>query len=191
MQNKCKTDLKQKEILIGDLACEMPFEIPRGIWVPEMIWLAFCSPKSHGMSRENVKSELILFGDLACEMPFEIPRGIWVPEMIWLAFCSPKSHGMSRENVKLELILIGLLFIQTPSNLQGICQILSNFNGAFGLDSTNRNLEFGTKSLIFNGHAMGILPGRSTRSQISAALSNSFLRSYQSPESPERWKINK
>ena len=78
MQNKCKckTDLKQKEILIGDLACEMPFEIPRGIWVSEMIWLAFCSPKSHGMSRENVKSELILFGDLACEMPFEIPRGI-------------------------------------------------------------------------------------------------------------------
>ena len=64
MQNKCKckTDLKQKEILIGDLACEMPFEIPRGIWVPEMIWLAFCSPKSHGMSRENVKSELILIG---------------------------------------------------------------------------------------------------------------------------------
>ena len=29
MQNKCKckTDLKQKEILIGDFACEMPFEI--------------------------------------------------------------------------------------------------------------------------------------------------------------------
>ena len=112
-----RENVKSELILFGDLACEMPFEIPRGIWVPEMIWLAFYSPKSHGMSRENVKSELILFGDLACEMPFEIPRGIWVPEMIWLAFCSPKSHGMSRENVKLELILIGLLFIQTPSNL--------------------------------------------------------------------------
>ena len=74
MQNKCKTDLKQKEILIGDLACEMPFEIPREIWVSEMIWLAFCSPKSHGISRENVKSNQTLMG-------------------IWLAKCLLKYQG--------------------------------------------------------------------------------------------------
>ena len=110
------------------------------------------------MSRENVKFELILFGDLACKMPFEIPRGIWVPEMIWLAFYSPKSHGMSRENVKIEVILTGLLFIQTPSNMKGKCQILTNFNGGFGLESTNRDFEFGTKSPQFHGHAIGILP---------------------------------
>ena len=113
MQNKCKTDLKQKEILIGDLACEMPFEIP---------------------------------------------RGIWVSEMIWLAFYSPKSHGMSRENVKIEVILTGLLFIQTPSNMKGKCLILTNFQGGFGLESTNRDFEFGTKSPQFHGHAIGILP---------------------------------
>ena len=91
-------------------------------------------------------------------MPFEIPRGIWVPEIIWLAFYSPKSHGMSRENVKIEVILTGLLFIQTPSNMKGKCLILTNFQGGFGLESTNRDFEFGTKSPQFHGHAIGILP---------------------------------
>ena len=79
-------------------------------------------------------------------------------EMIWLAFYSPKSHGMSRENVKIEVILTGLLSIQTPSNMKGKCLILTNFQGGFGLESTNRDFEFGTKSPQFHGHAIGILP---------------------------------
>ena len=77
-------------------------------------------------------------------MPFEIPRGIWVPEIIWLAFYSPKSNGISRENVKIEVIFTG----QTPSNMKGKCQILTNFQGGFGLESTNRDFEFGTKSRV-------------------------------------------
>ena len=65
---------------------------------------------------------------------------------------------MSRENVKIEVILTGLLFIQTPSNMKGKCLILTNFQGGFGLESTNRDFEFGTKSPQFHGHAIGILP---------------------------------
>ena len=45
------------------MACKMPFEIPRGIWVPEKISLAFCSTKSHGkMTQKSHFSR----GFLAC-----------------------------------------------------------------------------------------------------------------------------
>ena len=105
-------------------------------------------------------------------MPFEITRGIWVPEIIWLAFYSPKSHGMSRENVKIEVILTGLLFIQTPSNMKGKCLILTNFQGGFGLESTNRDFEFGTKSPQFHGHVIGILPKHHTHVTSILAMVN-------------------
>ena len=80
----------------------MPFEIPRGIWVPEMICLAFCSPESHGISRENMELKLILIGDLAGEMPYEISREIWIQEKILSASCSSSTHRISRGNIKLN-----------------------------------------------------------------------------------------
>ena len=83
------------------MACKMPFEIPRGIWVPEKISLAFCSPKSHGISRANMKLELIVLG-------IGLRNAIWNSKgkLDWnkfsLAFWSPKLPLIYRENIQLK-----------------------------------------------------------------------------------------
>ena len=46
---------------------------------------------------------------------------------------------------------IGFLLIKIPLNFKGKNQIKTEFDWGFGLDSTNSDFEFGTKSLIFHG----------------------------------------
>ena len=90
------------------MACKMPFEIPRGIWVPEKISLAFCSPKSHGkMTQKSHFSR----GFLACYR--QLAR-IWIKPILVLLLLWFKNFLEVTGSSSSGTTLFGLLRIFSP-----------------------------------------------------------------------------